>query len=383
MHCSGMGFREYIEALEVERKKIQVFQRELPLCLELVNQTIDRCKQQLSGTTTTTEYLPGHSECSEQTSSEEHVFEEFIPLKRSPSSDNDNDNDNNNEEEEDEEEQSPKHKTTEMDNNKKADWLRSVQLWNPAPDPPQKEEVPKKASVMEVKRNGGAFQPFQREKNVGKTNGSSSGCTAPVASAPATSSNDGTVTGGSGKIEEQKEGHAQRKQRRNWSPELHKRFLNALQQLGGSHAATPKQIRELMKVDGLTNDEVKSHLQKFRLHTRRPTPTIHNNGNAQTPQVVFVGGIWMQPSEYAAAVATAAGGAADPSSAAASGVYAPVAAPPPAIQHVAVHRPQQKKQSCENSHSEERVMSHSEGGVHSNSPATSSSTHTTTTSPAF
>ena len=26
-------------------------------------------------------------------------------------------------------------------------------------------------------------------------------------------------------------------------------------------AATPKQIRELMKVDGLTNDEVKSHLQ--------------------------------------------------------------------------------------------------------------------------
>jgi hypothetical protein len=25
--------------------------------------------------------------------------------------------------------------------------------------------------------------------------------------------------------------------------------------------ATPKQIRELMKVDGLTNDEVKSHLQ--------------------------------------------------------------------------------------------------------------------------
>lgn len=25
--------------------------------------------------------------------------------------------------------------------------------------------------------------------------------------------------------------------------------------------ATPKQIREMMRVDGLTNDEVKSHLQ--------------------------------------------------------------------------------------------------------------------------
>lgn len=29
----------------------------------------------------------------------------------------------------------------------------------------------------------------------------------------------------------------------------------------GSAAATPKQIRELMKVNGLTNDEIKSHLQ--------------------------------------------------------------------------------------------------------------------------
>uniref|UniRef100_A0A803RAF9 HTH myb-type domain-containing protein n=1 Tax=Cannabis sativa TaxID=3483 RepID=A0A803RAF9_CANSA len=374
MQCSsGMGFEEYIEALEVERKKIQVFQRELPLCLELVNQTIDRCKQQLSGTTTT-EYVHGQSECSEQTSSEgHHVFEEFMPLKRSSSSDN--------EEEEEKEEQSPKRQTTEKDNKKKSDWLRSVQLWNTTPDPvsPQKEQLPKKASVTEVKSNGGAFQPFQREKNVVKPNGSSSSaCTTtnPVASAPATSSNAG---GGSNKREEDKDGQNQRKQRRNWSPELHKRFLNALQQLGGSHAATPKQIRELMKVDGLTNDEVKSHLQKYRLHTRRPTPAIHNNGNAQTPQVVFVGGIWMQPSEYAA---TVGGNGDSPSAVAANGIYAPVAAP---AHHVAaVHR-----QSSENSHnnSEERRMSHnshSEGGVHSNnSPSTSSSTHTTTTSPAF
>ena len=84
---------------------------------------------------------------------------------------------------------------------------------------------------MEVKRNGGAFQPFQREKNIEKSNGSA------LPSAPAMSSSAGAVTGGgSGKKEEQKEGQqSQRKQRRNWSPELHKRFLNALQQLGGSH----------------------------------------------------------------------------------------------------------------------------------------------------
>jgi hypothetical protein len=33
--------------------------------------------------------------------------------------------------------------------------------------------------------------------------------------------------------------------------------------------ATPKQIRELMKVDGLTNDEVKSHLQVIYAHFLR------------------------------------------------------------------------------------------------------------------
>lgn len=98
---------------------------------------IERCKQQLSGAATTTECLHGQSECSEQTSSEGHVFEEFIPLKRM-SSDNEDD--------EDEEQQSPKRKTSinnnnMADNKTKADWLRSVQLWNnPTPDPaPQKE----------------------------------------------------------------------------------------------------------------------------------------------------------------------------------------------------------------------------------------------------
>ncbi|GER30847.1 homeodomain-like superfamily protein [Striga asiatica] len=55
-----------------------------------------------------------------------------------------------------------------------------------------------------------------------------------------------------------------KKQRRCWSPELHRLFVDALQNLGGAEVATPKQIREHMKVEGLTNDEVKSHLQDSR-----------------------------------------------------------------------------------------------------------------------
>jgi hypothetical protein len=47
--------------------------------------------------------------------------------------------------------------------------------------------------------------------------------------------------------------------------------------------ATPKQIRELMKVDGLTNDEVKSHLQvsdpaaaHSPWHSIRPSQEVTN-----------------------------------------------------------------------------------------------------------
>lgn len=94
--------------------------------------------------------------------------------------------------------------------------------------------MPRKAKV-ELNKNGGAFQPFQREKSVGKTfNGSV--CKAPP-SAPGTSSSAVTVSegNGGGVTKEEKESQSQRKQRRNWSPELHRRFLNALKQLGGSH----------------------------------------------------------------------------------------------------------------------------------------------------
>uniref|UniRef100_A0A0E0RJD2 HTH myb-type domain-containing protein n=1 Tax=Oryza rufipogon TaxID=4529 RepID=A0A0E0RJD2_ORYRU len=91
----------------------------------------------------------------------------------------------------------------------------------------------------------------------------------------------------------QRQQAVQRKARRCWSPELHRRFVAALQRLGGPQAATPKQIRELMKVDGLTNDEVKSHLQKYRLHTRRASDGGDGGGDHQT-----VGGrLWPLPPE--------------------------------------------------------------------------------------
>ncbi|KAL8549405.1 hypothetical protein ACS0TY_008296 [Phlomoides rotata] len=348
--------QDYIQALEEERRKIQVFERELPLCLELVTQAIDTCKQQLSDTTT--EYnLNLQSECSEQTSSEAPVLEEFIPVKRASSHSDTG-----------EEQEYSKN----VSDKKNCNWLRSVQLWNQSPDPlPKDEDTPRKVTVPEVKRSGGggAFHPFKKEiKKVG--NSDATIAAPPVAATPAsTSSTAGSGGSGGGN---KKEGQCQRKSRRCWSPELHKRFLHSLQQLGGSHLATPKQIRELMKVDGLTNDEVKSHLQKYRLHTRRPSSSAQNNhNNTQTPQFVVVGGIWVPP-EYAAMPTTATSGEVS-GVGTSTGIYTPIASLPTPFRErsASPKQRQHKPDDC------------SEGGAQSHSSTTSSSTHTNTALQAY
>ncbi|MED6159169.1 transcription factor [Stylosanthes scabra] len=401
-----MGSRDYMEALEDERRKIQVFSKELPLSLDLVTQAIEACRQQLSGTTT--EYninghmnMNNHSECSEQTTSTDNgpVLEEFIPIKKRPSSSNQDDYDYDDDDEDEQHSHHHRRKISKDDNNgnnknsdkRKSDWLRSVQLWNnpeqPSLSPQQEVNNNKKGGAVEVKRSGsgGAFQPFHKDKEerVGGGGGKaipSDDLKPPCSSAPAGSKNNSNNNN-----KEDKDG--QRKQRRCWSQELHKRFLQALQQLGGPDSATPKQIRELMKVDGLTNDEVKSHLQKYRLHTRRPSPMVHNNANPQTTPFVLVGNIFVQQPEFAAAVATSADLA---TTAAPAGIYAPIATHPPPPLPGSTRKSQLKRSSSNHhSHSEEdRANNHNHNHnhlqSHSNSPASSSSTHTTTTtSPAY
>lgn len=308
--------QEHLKALEEERLKIEAFKRELPFCMELLNDAIEASQEELA----TYESYPETTKCGRKegesgiTSNHKPVLEEFIPVNKTYT-----------EESEEIEMKSLKAKGD------KIDWMSSAQLWSQNCDTkentvrqPQKSLVP-----LNVKqRVDGAFHPFSREReqiaprcsaqrglpDLGLSSGGPEeadhhgGLNNNKTCNEAGDQIDGCIVPGNRNTSStdshtpQQPGQTQRKARRCWSPELHRKFVNALQQLGGSQVATPKQIRELMKVDGLTNDEVKSHLQKYRLHTRRlPSSSCPQSMGTvtQAPQLVVLGGIWVPP-EYAA-----------------------------------------------------------------------------------
>ncbi|KAK9036831.1 hypothetical protein V6N11_021757 [Hibiscus sabdariffa] len=64
-----------------------------------------------------------------------------------------------------------------------------------------------------------------------------------------------------------------------WTPQLHKRFVDAVAHLGIKNAV-PKTIMQLMSVDGLTRENVASHLQKYRLYLKRMQGLSGGGGGA-------------------------------------------------------------------------------------------------------
>ncbi|CAL0312235.1 unnamed protein product [Lupinus luteus] len=67
------------------------------------------------------------------------------------------------------------------------------------------------------------------------------------------------------------------KPRLKWTPELHQRFIEAINQLGGAEKATPKSIMRVMGIPGLTLYHLKSHLQKYRLGKSTQIETCSDN----------------------------------------------------------------------------------------------------------
>ncbi|KAF5188372.1 Two-component response regulator-like aprr2 [Thalictrum thalictroides] len=64
-----------------------------------------------------------------------------------------------------------------------------------------------------------------------------------------------------------KSSHGKRKMKVDWTPELHRRFVQAVEQLG-MDKAVPSRILELMGIDCLTRHNIASHLQKYRSHQK-------------------------------------------------------------------------------------------------------------------
>ncbi|KAM7516571.1 hypothetical protein LguiA_006154 [Lonicera macranthoides] len=239
-----------IHLLQDEMRKIQVFQRELPLSMLLLNDAITKLKEE-------TVKLKGNSG-------------EDGGLKKS------------------------------IDSSDRKNWMSSVQLWsNNAPyencdrfkkqDPLSPVDSMSNISnrtggfVVPLSINGESGLDIEEKEFLPKLGVSISNPGVKMGSIDLNSEPEGTRTSlglalmaeqnnNSESIMNKAHQQTQRKPRRCWSPELHRRFVNALQQLGGAQVATPKQIRELMQVEDLTNDEIKSHLQKYRLHVRKVTP---------------------------------------------------------------------------------------------------------------
>ncbi|XP_065876126.1 transcription factor HHO5 [Euphorbia lathyris] len=279
---------DYLNRLEDEMRKIDAFKRELPLCMLLLNDAIMRLKEEAM-------------QCNKD------LEEEIVSEKGNSGGDGDGKDE----------------KVGNDISDDKKNWMSSVQLWNTnefnsnsnkqdsKSETKQRSEEDDDRSTCEnpiqlgnnCRSKGGAFVPFnksvsgfegsEREEKevVSQVTGLSLRIPLPELGV---SCNLIPKTNVTNQIKIQNTPHQQqqqqyryrqppespnKKQRRCWSPELHRRFVDALQQLGGSQAATPKQIRELMQVDGLTNDEVKSHLQKYRLHMRKhPTSSGQANG---------------------------------------------------------------------------------------------------------
>lgn len=246
---------QFLLALEEEFSKIEAFKRELPNCMILLKDAIERLKVE------TLQY---------KEKDKRPLMEEFIPLKKGNS------------------EESGRVKRSD-DLSDKKNWMSSAQLWS-TPVQYESSDLEKQGHFRSLNPSGvegklksetGAFLPFQGQTLKEGKNGLA---VKDLSLSMAVAMGDGEKgqkpidvsvkrdKGPSNPYEcsvFSQDKSQQRKQRRCWSPDLHRRFVDALHQLGGAQVATPKQIRDIMQVDGLTNDEVKSHLQKYRLHVRR------------------------------------------------------------------------------------------------------------------
>ncbi|AAF69721.1 F27J15.4 [Arabidopsis thaliana] len=92
-----------------------------------------------------------------------------------------------------------------------------------------------------------------------------------------------TINGGNGiQNMEKKQGKKPRKPRMTWTEELHQKFLEAIEIIGGIEKANPKVLVEClqeMRIEGITRSNVASHLQKHRINLEENQIPQQTQGN--------------------------------------------------------------------------------------------------------
>ncbi|XP_048142074.1 transcription factor HHO2 isoform X2 [Rhodamnia argentea] len=85
------------------------------------------------------------------------------------------------------------------------------------------------------------------------------------------------------------------KTRIRWTQDLHEKFVECVNRLGGAEKATPKAILKLMDSDGLTIFHIKSHLQKYRIAKYMPDSaegrTARRTSSNEFPQIDIKNGL--------------------------------------------------------------------------------------------
>lgn len=229
---------DFLACLEEERLKIDAFKRELPLCMQLLNNGnlsysppffIDEILMLIL-------FIKAAMEASRQQLQSEMasqgarpVLEQFIPLKNTNSC------------------------NVEINEGiiaaDKANWMTSAQLWNQESEgakAPQETDIKLALNGKQRMNGGGAFLPFTSKDRGSSPSGEGFPELALASSHKeemedkrnsSETKRESSARCGNGSVEKEQTTNASqthRKARRCWSPDLHRRFVNALHMLGGS-----------------------------------------------------------------------------------------------------------------------------------------------------
>ncbi|PVH39571.1 hypothetical protein PAHAL_5G538100 [Panicum hallii] len=107
-------------------------------------------------------------------------------------------------------------------------------------------------------------------KNVVGAEGSSAVATEEDSAGAGSDTKSSASAGGHGKKKaaaDKNSSNGKRKVKVDWTPELHRRFVQAVEQLG-IDKAVPSRILEIMGIECLTRHNIASHLQKYRSHRK-------------------------------------------------------------------------------------------------------------------